>query len=716
MLEDKSKEELSEDDFGRDKIVETLVQVINNVNANEHTCFTIGIFAKWGEGKTSVLNFLKNELEQSHKYDVTVFNPWFFKDQESLMFDFFNTIKKNKGDDTIAAIKKYAPMACCGLKSLNTLASHLLVPLTSGVSYLTKPLVDKGIDSISDFISNIPEITESVKERKEKLNDLFKRTKNIIVIDDVDRLDKEEMHAVFNLIKQTADFDNTIYIVAMDRDIVAKSLCCAYGNGEESVGYEFLEKVFQLQLYLPKVQSHDLYKIFEKGLADVLNVEAFKTPEKQLEIKNAKEKFKTYILPTIKSARQIKQIVNILLINIPLIGIEVDICDLVLLNSLKIVYPKGYDIIRNNKLRVVGGLTGNERLMSYKKKSENLEQKKFNEEVHDDFVLSVKKSISEEGRPYIEELIDYLLKLSQNIDIYVESKRLTSENNFEKYFLLDTPDSEMSYEEIYGDFFKRIDAESQYENLVHIYNGVIIQYGDSELKRALRLIIQKYLDNTINFQKIKEICVSLSTLDNNIDDLNLYEAKKSGWHAVIEDNLNRMTNKAAIKSYPNPTEKLFETLNEIQETTNGIVLLNILSTMIFHSCSYIVNDLFKQICIDCMHKIIDLQSVEHLLSYSPSDLYQLLKIWKLYNFEDYNKVILTGIRQNDFKIMDFLSRHINQDQIETGHSFIFDLFDYEYIHQKINSANNSAELDQNLKKTIKTFNKIYEKNKIINKN
>ena len=395
MLEDKSKEKLSEDDFGRKKIVDTLVEVVNNVNANEHTCFTIGIFAKWGEGKTSVLNFLRNELEQKSKYNVIVFNPWYFKDQESLVFDFFNTIKKDKTQDVIKAIKTYMPLVAFGLKRVINYAALATSLHTSGLSKIIGWISTKYIDDTANIIEKMPDNVVAVAERKKKLNNLLKQTKHIIIIDDVDRLDKEEMHAVFNLIKQTADFDNTIYIVAMDKDIVAKSLCCAYGNGEESAGYEFLEKVFQLQLYLPKVQSHCLYDIFETGLAGVFDVDIFKTPEKQQEIKNAKGKFEVYVLPLIKSARQIKQIVNILLINIPLIGIEVDICDLVLLNSLKIVYPKGYDIIRNNKLRVVGGLTSNERLISNTNNSENSGQKKFDEEVHNDFVNSVKNSILE---------------------------------------------------------------------------------------------------------------------------------------------------------------------------------------------------------------------------------------------------------------------------------------------------------------------------------
>jgi predicted KAP-like P-loop ATPase len=69
----------------------------------------------------------------------------------------------------------------------------------------------------------------------------------IILIDDIDRLDKESMSLVFKLIRLNADFINTIYILSFDRKVVENAL-----EGEQGVsGREYLEKFIQVPFDLP---------------------------------------------------------------------------------------------------------------------------------------------------------------------------------------------------------------------------------------------------------------------------------------------------------------------------------------------------------------------------------------------------------------------------------------------------------------------------------
>lgn len=64
-------EELSESKFGHEEIADTLVKVIKECPAP----FTVGLFAKWGSGKSTVANSLKNKLPKDN-IPVVIFDVW----------------------------------------------------------------------------------------------------------------------------------------------------------------------------------------------------------------------------------------------------------------------------------------------------------------------------------------------------------------------------------------------------------------------------------------------------------------------------------------------------------------------------------------------------------------------------------------------------------------------------------------------------------------
>lgn len=64
-----------EDEFGRKRIVQNLSSIIKVKSKTNHPCYTIGIYGKWGEGKTSFLNMLEKEFESEKNIIVCRFNP-----------------------------------------------------------------------------------------------------------------------------------------------------------------------------------------------------------------------------------------------------------------------------------------------------------------------------------------------------------------------------------------------------------------------------------------------------------------------------------------------------------------------------------------------------------------------------------------------------------------------------------------------------------------
>lgn len=99
---------------------------------------------------------------------------------------------------------------------------------------------------------------ESLYEKKMDLSDKFLRLSRpvVVFIDDIDRLEREEVFEVLRLIRNTADLNNTIYLVAYDKEYVTTVL--EEKNIKDAASY--LEKIFPVEVHLPKVEDNLIWE------------------------------------------------------------------------------------------------------------------------------------------------------------------------------------------------------------------------------------------------------------------------------------------------------------------------------------------------------------------------------------------------------------------------------------------------------------------------
>ena len=72
FFEDKPISQNKEDELDRDDIVKILLEIIKSTSSYSE-CVRICVSGKWGEGKTSVLNLVKNKLIISLKHKILDF-------------------------------------------------------------------------------------------------------------------------------------------------------------------------------------------------------------------------------------------------------------------------------------------------------------------------------------------------------------------------------------------------------------------------------------------------------------------------------------------------------------------------------------------------------------------------------------------------------------------------------------------------------------------
>ena len=189
------------------------------------------------------------------------------------------------------------------------------------------------------------------KKRIEKELETAQR-RVLILIDDVDRLEKSEIHALFRLVKLTADFKYTSYILAFDKDVVAASLQDRYSSTVSNAGEAFLEKIIQVPLHLPVVEKQILREFCFQAVDESISLAGISLSEHQ--VQEFARNFICAFDDCLTTPRKAKLYGNILLFSLPILQGEVNPVDLMLIEGIRIFCPSLYETIRANKALFTG--------------------------------------------------------------------------------------------------------------------------------------------------------------------------------------------------------------------------------------------------------------------------------------------------------------------------------------------------------------------------
>ena len=167
----------------------------------------------------------------------------------------------------------------------------------------------------------------------------------VVLIDDIDRLDKQETHVLFRLVKACADFPNVCYVLAFDDAAVARAVGERYGGGDMTSGHAFLEKIIQLPLKLPAATKEDLRKLCFEQVDQVREVTGMKLTDDQ--IREFVMSFDRGAEIRLTTPRAVKRFTNGLMFAVPPLLSETHPVDLLLVEALRAFYPEVYEVVRH---------------------------------------------------------------------------------------------------------------------------------------------------------------------------------------------------------------------------------------------------------------------------------------------------------------------------------------------------------------------------------
>jgi len=295
----------------------------------------IGLYGPWGDGKTSVLEMMEEALKAYPDVICVKFNPWHFQSEDQLLRGFFATLA-GALNQSLPNFKERAGDALQQYGSLLSLGSLTV----AGVLQINPGDAAKGLGESLSAVK-----LEELKQRIESI--LEKCGKRVVTfIDDIDRLDRNETHAIFKLVKLSASFRHTSYVLAFDDAVVSAALGERYGQGGERAGRAFLEKIIQVPLHLPPADEKSLRNLTFEGVQAALD--QAEIPLTQSMADTFGRHFVDGLEPRLTTPRLGKLYANALTFALPLLKDEVDIVDLMLIEGIRIFYPNLYAEIRRN--------------------------------------------------------------------------------------------------------------------------------------------------------------------------------------------------------------------------------------------------------------------------------------------------------------------------------------------------------------------------------
>ena len=213
-------------------------------NENTGCSFVIHLGENYGMGKTTFIKMIENVIKTSNNNCVQMdFNPWMCDNAAGILKEFFLELREHLKDAGIKTKDNCITDYAIALLSSMTIG-------TSGVTVDVKEVMKKrqSLRKLHDNVSN------GLKECEVPV---------IISIDDVDRLEGDEVMMVMKIIRDTADFPNIFYIVAADNTRLREVL---RERGVDDPD-QYLKKFFNLEYQLP-ANDNTGYKVLLRRLSE----------------------------------------------------------------------------------------------------------------------------------------------------------------------------------------------------------------------------------------------------------------------------------------------------------------------------------------------------------------------------------------------------------------------------------------------------------------
>jgi predicted KAP-like P-loop ATPase len=309
----------TDDQLGFKAYRNTLVGVIRQAD----TPITIGIFGKWGSGKTSLMRMVQKDLGQQVEGAIQAQTVWFDAwkyDKEdvlwrALLLSALEAMRPPEDQEDQELNQELDDLQTSLYRNVDREETGSLEfdwheaakgTLKLGLTFL--PLVPQFMEQFSDSKKTGPtkdavdnlvktfkrervkihrdqvQFLEQFQDRFSKLikSRLPSEQRLVVFIDDLDRCLPEKAIEILEAIKLFLDAKQCVFVVGVERRIIEKGIKVKYrsfltDNEEDGIpisGDEYLEKIVQIPFHLPPLETPNIKQFVQERMGEDADAES----------------------------------------------------------------------------------------------------------------------------------------------------------------------------------------------------------------------------------------------------------------------------------------------------------------------------------------------------------------------------------------------------------------------------------------------------------
>lgn len=276
---------MQQDHLSRQPFIDLLKNIISNQSATK-TGYSIAIDGEWGSGKTWVLKELENQL--SNKYLIFHYNAWendFYEEPLVAILSVlisslqdFKKINEKDGNSKIISSSITTLLKLVGSvveKKWGINPSEVL----ESTKALTTAIGDKKLTK-DDFNTLLP-LENTLRVIKEVLNDISKKYKIILIVDELDRCLPEYAIKVLERLHHVCNELSVFQIIAINKKDLSFGIAKVFGMNNPDIDIEkfadkYLQKFIQLTIPLNNGQisnEEDILSGIDEGFTPAIAID-----------------------------------------------------------------------------------------------------------------------------------------------------------------------------------------------------------------------------------------------------------------------------------------------------------------------------------------------------------------------------------------------------------------------------------------------------------
>ena len=254
------------DELDIQKHSDALVKFVRNAA----TPITIGVQGEWGSGKTSLLNSIRQELNEDKEIKQIWINSWensLLASPEESLIKIINEIISELLSSDNDKERKEKILGAASTVFKGALRIGATVTLGAKAGDVAEELLN-GADKngIKELRNSLINLVEEIRVRESNPYE-----KIVIYVDDLDRVEPKDAVKILELLKNIFSIPSCVFVLAIDYQVVVKGLEHKFGKQTAQNEWEFrafFDKIIQLPFMMPMGQ-YNIAKYVNRLLSDV---------------------------------------------------------------------------------------------------------------------------------------------------------------------------------------------------------------------------------------------------------------------------------------------------------------------------------------------------------------------------------------------------------------------------------------------------------------